>query len=684
MKFIDTQRFSPIIYENDVPHERDMYWHNPLTIPTSKKEYQAFLKRENIIIDRHWWERQKKRCIEGYFVDEAIDYDSGEIFIEGVNTFRKGDTVEIPHLGITIKNKRVWISGKHYFYLNFWVIQREERALERKIVGNPFFTDLSFENWWIRQRMRSERKDNMLAKARQKGASEEEACDTSWDFCFLQDVQLAIVGGLSDYNERTFLMVKRGLANLYNTQFYKEFSVNTSDFIMSKYTNARLYSRTAKGNAQILSGLTPYHVKLEEIGIMEKGLVKDIADFVKPSLYVGGRKVGYITYIGTGGEADEGVEDMEKMFYNPSEYNLLEFENIYEDEALERTAYFMPAWKFEKIDDQGNSLKEESNEYLDDEMNKLDPKGKFQFNILKPRKPSDIFNIITGGFFGDQIAQWCSETRAYINNHRKARIVERGDLKWKNRRKPWMGVEWIPNNDAGVFYIAEHPILTDKGVAKEGIYYAGTDSYDQDEAKTSKSKLAGLIYKTYDSSIPYEDTKIFNNFVAYYLDRPSVEQGGASVAYENSAKLCVYYSAMNMIEYSKILIFSWYEDNAMETYLKPRPDMAIANMVEKSNVSNRWGFHGSLVIHGLKMLRDWCNEEENIRRCPFPELLLAWSRFKIHKDYNCDITIAAMLCVVSAENDLMYLKYEEEEDHLHTRSFKGYKTVNGRLQEVYT
>ena len=661
-----------------------MYWHNPLTIPKSKKDFQDFIKRENIIIDRHWWERQRRRCINGYFVDDAIDYEGGEVFVEGVNTFRDGDTISIPHLGVTIKGKRVYISGKHYFYLNFWIIQREDRELGRKIVGNPFFTDLSYENWWIRERMRTERKDNMLAKARQKGASEEEAADTSYDFCFLQDVQLAIVGGQSDYNDRTFMMVKRGLANLYNTQFYKELSINTSDFIMSKYTNARLYSRTAKGNSQILSGLTPYHVKLEEIGIMEKGLVKDIIDFVKPSLYVGGRKVGFLTLIGTGGLADEGVEDMEKMFYNPSEYNLLEFDNVYEEDALTKTAYFLPAWKFEIVDDEGNSLKAKSNEFLDAEMDKLDSKGKFQFNVLKPRKPSDIFNIITGGFFGDQIAQWCSETRAYINNHKHARIVERGDLKWKDRRKPWLGVDWIPNNDSGIFYVAEHPVLGKNEKARESIYYAGTDSYDQDEAKTSKSKLAALIYKTYDPDTSYSDTKLFNNFVAYYLDRPTTNQGGASVAYENSAKLCVYYSAMNMIEYSKILIFSWYEENAMEAYLKPRPDMAIANMVEKSNVSNRWGFHGSLAIHGLKMLRDWCNEEENIRKCPFPELLLAWSKYKISKDYNCDITIGAMLCIVSAENDLMYLKYKEEDDQTYSRSFKGYKTVNGRLQEVYT
>jgi hypothetical protein len=374
---------------------------------------------------------------------------------------------------------------------------------------------------------------------------------------------------------------------------------------------------------------------------------------------------------------------MEKMFYNPSEYNLLEFDNIYESETSVKTSYFIHAWKFELIDDHGNSLRKESEEHLDEEMAKLDPKGRFQFNILRPRKPSDMFSIITGGFFGDQIAQWCNETRAYINNHRQARVVERVDIKWKNRRKPWEGVEVKPNNDSGVFFIAEHPKLDNNGKAFEDIYYAGTDSYDQDEAKTSNSKLACVIYKTFDHSTTYDQVGIFNNYVAYYLDRPSLNEGGASVAYENSAKLSVYYSAPNMVEYSKILIFNWYEDNGLAGYLKARPDMAIANMVEKSNVSNRWGFHGSLVIHGLKMLRDWCNIEENIRKCPFPELLLAWSKYKVHKNYNCDITIASMLCVVSAENDLMYLKYKEEEDVYAGRIFKGYKTINGRLQEVY-
>ena len=684
MRFVNTKRFSPVIYEGDVPHEKDLYWHNPLIIPKSKKEYSAFLKREDIIIDRLWWERQKKRCEEGYFVDDAIDYNGGDIFLDGVNVVREADNViSIPHLGIRIKDRRVYITGRHYFYLNFWVIQREDKELGRKIVGNPYFTDLSFENWWIRERMRVERKDNMFAKARQRGLSEEEACDTAYDFSFLQDVQLAIVGGQSDYNTRTFMMVKRGLNNIYNTQFYKELAVNTSDTIMTRYTNAVLYSKTAKGNSQILSGLTPYHVKLEEIGIMEPGLVKDIAEFIKPSLYVQGRKVGFLSYIGTGGEADIGVEDMEKMFYNPSEYNLLQFKNIYEENTSTDIAYFVPAWKFAIMDEDGNSLREESEKFHDVEMAKKDAKGRFQYNILNPRKPSDIFNVITGGFFGDQIAQWCNETRAYINNNRRARVVERGDLVWKNRNKPMEGVKFVPNNESGVFYIAEHPRLDDNDKAKEGIYYAGTDSYDQDEAKTSSSKLACVIYKTFDDSNGYDQQGIFNNFVAYYLDRPSLNEGGANVAFENSAKLCVYYSAPNMIEYSKILIFSWYEDNALSGYLKPRPDMAIANMVEKSNVSNRWGFHGSLVIHGLKMLRDWCNTEENVRKCPFPEMLLAWSKYKISKDYNCDITIATMLCIVAAENDQMYWKFKDKEQEVYKRRFKGYKTVNGRLTQVY-
>jgi hypothetical protein len=168
-----------------------------------------------------------------------------------------------------------------------------------------------------------------------------------------------------------------------------------------------------------------------------------------------------------------------------------------------------------------------------------------------------------------------------------------------------------------------------------------------------------------------------------YLDRPALNQGGRITAYENSAKLSVYYQVRNMIEYTKILIFDYYENIGLEGFLQLRPDYYIALNVERSQVSNKYGFPGSLVNGGLIKLKDWLGNIENIYNCPFEYLLERWAKFKRIKNYNCDATIAAMLCVVSWEEYLLQMQNHEEE-RSKPPQFKGYKNVNGILREVYS
>ena len=693
MRFVGSKRFSPVIYEKDVPHERDLFYVAPEIIPTKLKEFDSFIRMYRT--DKVWWERQRKRCIEGYTVKKGCIWEGGDVLIDGVNCIVLADgSRSIPHLGITITVNAddpfygdVYITGKHYFYLNFWKIMREDRFLGRKILANPFFTDLSFENWHIRGRMVVEAKDNGWFKARQKGMSEEEACDSSYIFLFFNDVQVAIVGGMEVYNENTFKMVKRGVYQLYNTQFFKTISKDNDGLFKTKNTGTEIHSRTAKNNAQILSGLNSlYKAHLEEIGIMAEKLARDIAEFIKPSIKVGRNRTGYITYTGTSGEFKDGVADIEKMIYSPDNYDLLTFENIYDAdvEPGTRIACFIPAWKFKIQDEDGNSLKSESIKYIEEQRAEAKPEERAIKIAAEPITTNEMFNITTGGFFGDMIQFHCNTARSYIVTHKSKQIIERGFLHMVNPVNPIEGVEWESNNDYGDVFVAEKPQRDRNGSAIPGLYGVGTDSYDFTTANTSSSKLSALVFKGYNNTLPYGEGGIYNNFVAMYLDRPSEAQGGRSVAYDNAAKLTLWYQGYNLIEYSKILIFDHFVRMGLEGYLKLRPDFAIANMVDRSEVSNRYGYPAALVPHGLKVLKDWLSNHDNIYNCPFIELLSAWAKFKVTKDYNCDNTISSMLCVVAANNDLIEMsKPSREQIENVVKTFKGYKQVNGILQAIY-
>ena len=694
MLFIDSSRFSPVVNGKDVPHERDMYWSNPEEIPETKKQYEMFSRK--FIIDRQWWQRQRSRCENGYVVPGAVVFEGGDTFADKINMDVLPDGSRyIRDLHYTVNpNGDIWIPGPMYMYLNFWKISIEDKAKGKKDYNHPWFTDLSWENWMKRQLHKKLYLDQLWAKCRQRGLSEEEAADSGWIMMFMENVQVGITSGEDKYNNNTFQMIKNGVKAMKNTQFYCEIERDNDKLFSTSHTGIEIHNRTAKNNAQVFSGLNKlYKAHLEEIGIMSRGLAPAICQYIRPSITTGGtRRTGYITMTGTSGVYEDGVADMEEMLYNPEKNKLLSIENTFDpdpDPENIRIACYIPAWKFRIMDDNGNSLKKESIEDVE-RCRKLEPeKSRPLLTALEPLLTKDMFGITPGGFFGDVISHHCSEARSAIITHKSLHKIERGKLHWKDPRKRWIGRPEWEITDEGNILIAEHPktffeTINDVSVENviEGLYLQGTDSYDFNEAQTSESKLASIVFKKYNNKTAIQSNEIRNNFVACYIDRPTEDQGGRIEAYENAELLSAYYQCRNMIEYTKISIFDYYENTGMEGFLEVRPDFYIAANVERSQVSNKYGFPGSLVNSGLIKFKDWLSDLTNIYNCPFPEMLERFAKFKRSKTYNCDITIAAMLCVISFEEYLMEMEVAEAEKP-QTSKFRGYKKVNGILVPVY-
>ena len=668
MRFIDTKRFSPVVYENDMPEPGTAYY-------------------------RMWWREQYRRCIHGYKVKDAIE-KGGDCFVDGVHSVwnDKKDYVYLPDYKVYIKNRELIIPGRLYWYLNFWPIYGLDRETGVKSIIKPRFIDLDYEKALTLERMFCEKKDDLDCKARQKGFSEWIAATCGHFFTFLPGCQILIIAGEDKYSGHTMTNTIRGLDALVDTEFYKHRNPNkTGEHVRSAYIDnvklpdgaviqkvkgfkSNLYCLTAKDNPQVASRLSPVFTVFEESGIWKKDMLIETASFIKAAQKAENRKTGWSYYIATGGDMDHSVEDVKKMFYEPATYELLEFCNRYEQNDGSSIAHFIPNVKFKVIDDNGNSIIKDSivAEKQDRALIKTSHKL-YRHTTQNPFDPSELFLLKGGGFFGDEITLRLNERLKFIRNNKTANVGHFGNWMWRDPRDKRKGVYWTSDPDEfdmHWFWRCEPPLeitTFDTEGKKElavpsGLYKHGTDSYDRDEAPNSDSKGSSHIMKGF-----HGKGEGFGKFVCRTVARPTEEQGGTALFYDLVMRQNVAYNTLNLIEYSNLSIFNFYERYGMMDLLCPRPDFVIANWIKSSTVQNKYGIDPNSKIFWLNLLRDHlsANNFSQIDNLWDEMQIMAFVNFKIipGKKYNCDQTISSALCVVQLEEDKMKMEagcYDDE------------------------
>lgn len=627
--FKDTRRFSPVVYNPDeAMPDRD------------HPEYDA------------WWIEQYRRCIMGYVVPNAT---------------RRGHTI--------------WIPGRMYFYLNFWIIYAKLDDSDRKEKRNPKFLSIDYFKFMVLEMMFLKKKDNLFAKARQMGFSEYAACNVAYNFIFLPASVSVIVAGQGDYAEKTMQNVITGLNNLGESEFYKRRKPDRSDYIKAAYTEiwededtgerrilykgygSEVYCITAKDNTQAVSRLSPFMVVYEEIGKWKQGTLTETAEFVKPSQYAEGVKTGYSLYIGTGGDMEESVADVEKMAYDPAAYDLLEFDNIWEEEGVyadSKVCSFTPAYEFEIIDEDGNALIEESIKSLAEKLENKKSAEKYRAMTQKPIYLSQMFMVTSGTFLGEVAMQKLNDRKRWILSNKEEQIAFNAKLEWVDPYDWSKGVNIFPDED-GKFVIVQRPELDSRGDVWQNLYQAATDSYDKSESNSSSSQGSCTIFKEY-----LDASHTGKHWVARITERPTEEEGGSYAFYEDTIKLCIAYGeCLNLIEYSNVLIFDYYRRKGYEYLLKERPSMVISQYVKDGQASQRYGIEQSFVPHALNMFRDFIKADDYavIDKMYDIEMIEAFSKFRRAKNYNCDITISCALNVAASIEDqeiAVYSKNEKE------------------------
>lgn len=684
MIFVDTKRFSPVVHGNDVPHKYDLFHFSPEEIPKTKKELIEFYKDNNIIIDKEYWKKQLNRCLYGYTVNDAIDY-GGDAIKDDVDCFWHDDDCYIPQYDILIRGRKVHISGRYYFYLNFWRIYGldNENSVSKKIIS-PKFIDLDFFYAKRVEDMYKQYKDTQELKGRQQGYSEKVAgMNLAYNYTFLRSSVNIVVGGLQTDADHTMENCIRGLDLLRNTQFYQERrrGGDNNEKIVTKNGMTTIMSISAKDNPQALSRYSPTLVVYEEVGKGKKWWSIETSGYVKPSLYAhNNKKTGWQVFIGTGGEMNEGVADLEERFYNPKYYNILEYENKWSKFAVNSTdkvGHFTPKWWMKVIDENGNTLKEKGIKEIErvEALEKED--NKYLFKTQHPIFIEDVFLTSDTGYFGSTIVLALNNRYTEIKSNKALQIEKRGKLIPVNNKNLFEGVIFEPDNN-GWITIIEEPKKDKDNKVYFNLYEAGTDSYDYDTVANEGGASKGAFYVK-KKFLPGE--ALYNTWVAEIIERPTIEQGGAVTFYYHTVLACIYYRCQNNIEHSNLRIFDFYINNGFESLLKQRPKLAFAGYIKRSMVNNKYGTDKSLKPHGLAILKDRLTTEV-ISMMYLTNQIKALSKFiydPTGKRYNCDITIATMESEISSkESESIVAKTEDE---IKTKnSYKAFINVNGVIK----
>lgn len=533
--FTNTRYFS----EAAITYKRDGHY---CKAPKGDKDYKEF------------WAEQKRRCKEGYSVGDLR------------------------------------ITGRHYFYLNFCPIKRSApkkggggiimetkdfttkktiQAMRPKDLLFPAFWEVDYNWWWSKEiAMNGMYAEEMTLlgidglpikdytegyhlsclKTRRAGFSYKEAADGVWNYNFIPNSKSYYFAAKDDY------LTKDGILNKV-TDFMTHLNANTGGFwlknrmekdqmmhrkasYLDKKRNPSGYKSEILGvivnDPDKVRGKDGIKITYEEAGSF-KNLKKALAISL-PSVKDGDIMTGQISVFGTGGEEGPDIEGLEDIFNTPEAYDMLAFNNIWE-EGMESTTcgYFVPCFQTFQgfMDEDGNINHEGALEYDEGERNKKkltkNPKDLDMRVAEFPRTPSEALQRISQNIFPTaEVSQWLRQLM--INPDITAPLMngilypDKDGIIHFAIEPDALPIPKYPHdkdtdgdrmNLSGCVTIDEMPKTDIRGRVPEGLYSVVVDPYYKDQAEDLTSLWAAYVIKHKTLEDPYGD-----KVVAWFVGRP--------------------------------------------------------------------------------------------------------------------------------------------------------------------
>ena len=650
-KYQNVELFSPVIYDKEQqPPKYDPAWE--VYDGTGKTKKLLYIDYPASYI--RYWAAQRHRCLHGYTV--------GGVFI----------------------------TGRFYFYLNFWRIRLKSKG---KAYSPPRFLDLDKEYFDLVEEAIANDVNLLILKRRQIGFSEKSAAVIAHEYTFFATSFSMIIAGELGYATNTMEKVVKGLNqfapenNNGIREFYKRRAVKdeTTEFITASWHLNNVETGFLSSVKALTVNANPSAVvgHVATIALLEEGAVNGVLiptyGLLLPAMLEQDRLDGrLVIIIGTGGLKGAGVLQFKEMYYSPQEYRLLSVPNTYERvESSELVCPFFPAWKFYIMDYDGNSYKEQGLFLIHEQRAKKSHKAA-DLAIEKmnmPLTPSEAFTSSTESMFNTAKLQARLDELFTLNRRNPLATKGRFEVIGKNKGVRFVPApidqQWATDADGDELYpveiyefpetdgqdfltrVPEHLLNFNPGGAiarKYGnLYFGGTDSYDKDQAASSDSLGSSSIFKGYLSQ-----NKTSNTFVARITWRPKRKEK----FFEQVALMhYFYYGAKNLIEWSNITIFDWFINNGYAWLLQERPRSTYAN-IKETVTANKYGVDPNTknvwIEHMKSYIEDYAHtllDMKSVER---------FLHFRAQKEngrkYNCDITIGNMLAHENARDRMIRLE----------------------------
>lgn len=302
-------------------------------------------------------------------------------------------------------------------------------------------------------------------------------------------------------------------------------------------------------------------------------------------------KIGFTSYIGTGGLIDK-TRELKEMFFSPRAYKILPYEDIFTNSGKE-IGLFIPSYyrKNAYRDENGNTNIEEA---FADEMADLDAikagssKAYHNYRISFPILPQDMFMTSVGGVFPtqmleDRLAELDLEFKYSVGSLSYTNMSNT-ECSWKEdvgkKLNPYLSITDINDSTRtsreGAIVVYEHPMYhkPDRHVVNP-MYLVVYDPVEAEDGDGS-SLCAVLVFKFWDLDRP--DSMQFN-VVAEWIGRHDRLEKNHEVAY----KLAAYYGCKILPEVNKPDIKRYARMTNRYHWLEEKPALALDGIVKSKS-----------------------------------------------------------------------------------------------------
>tara|TARA_A100001201_G_C4093685_1_gene202983 strand:- start:1630 stop:3426 length:1797 start_codon:yes stop_codon:yes gene_type:complete len=546
------------------------------------------------------------------------------------------------------------ISGKHYYYLNFYkILGNSGEKGGRKSLIAPWYRDMDREYFNLFETCKDEGKGMIVIKARDKGFSYMNSGMLAQEYTFYPHNEVGIAAGLQVTADSFFQKVKKGLYNQTNI-FRHSILKDADEVIRAGYRKKNRDGKWEIGGFQSVihcrTMSNPEVFKGERLSVMifeEAGEFKELLNAYmssKACFMDGDIQFGVPVIGGTGGDIETSSKDFMDMYYNAEAFNLIPM-------FIPATQCYHGFFDLKTgVSDEKGAKKKLMAER--DQLKKSDNQKGFNLHIQNyPLTVEEAFLQTKSSMFN--VAKINDQRSAILSDDAVKNQIQKGYLEWDGEE---MRVQWIPDRD-GPYKILAHPMPEYKDLDIGGI-----DSYDQDYASTD-SLGSAIIYRRFYS------TDIASNYViAEYTERPRT----AEEFWDGCLKLAVYYNAKMLIEFTKIGIIDYFKRMGGMKYMKERPTAAHS---PKTVNRNRYGIQ--MNKHTKAVMEQYLQKyvEENCEDIYFIDLLDELANYGVR---NTDRVIAFGLCLIH-DIDIYEKSVKFGESEIKNLGFVYYRRENGRL-----